>query len=116
MEKEQLISNVRNWITLDNEIKQLQKLAKEKRKEKKELTTNLVEIMKTNDIQCFDIKDGKLMYTQNKIRAPLSKKHLLKCLSDYFKNDSEKILKLSKFIMDSREEKVKENIKRKIKK
>lgn len=57
MEKEQLISNVRNWITLDNEIKQLQKLAKEKRKEKKELTTNLVEIMKTNDIQCFDIKD-----------------------------------------------------------
>ena len=119
MDKDKLISNVRNWISIDNEIKQLQKLTKVKRKEKKELTQGLVEIMKTHDIQCFDISDGKLMYTSNKVKVPLSKKHLLKSLSEWFKNDptsNDKINQLSKHILDSREEKIKENIRRKIKK
>ena len=30
MDKDKLIENVRSWITIDNEIKQLQKMAKEK--------------------------------------------------------------------------------------
>ena len=119
MDKEKLISNVRDWISIDNEIKQLQKLTKQKRKEKKELRQDLVDTMKSHDIRCFDISDGKLMYTSSKVKAPLSKKHLLKSLSEWFKNDptsNEKINQLSKHILDSREEKIKENIKRKIKK
>ena len=35
MDKDKLISNVRNWISIDDEIKQLQKLTKVKRKEKR---------------------------------------------------------------------------------
>ena len=35
-DKQELINNVKNWITLDTEIKQLQKIMKEKRKEKKQ--------------------------------------------------------------------------------
>ena len=35
MEKEALIQNVRDWINIDNEIKKLQKIIKEKRKEKR---------------------------------------------------------------------------------
>jgi len=116
MDKDKLIENVRSWITIDNEIKQLQKMAKEKRKEKKALTENLVHVMKEHDIQCFDISDGKLMYTQNKVKAPLSKKHLLKSLAEFFQNDPEKVGALSKHILDTRDEKVRENIKRKIKK
>ena len=116
MDKEKLISNVRDWITIDNEIKSLQKLIKQKRKEKKNLTEDLVTVMKTNDIQCFDISDGKLMYTQNKVKAPLSKKHLIKSLTEWFKNDPQQINGLSKHILDTRAEKIRENIKRKIKK
>jgi hypothetical protein len=116
MDKEILISNVRDWIAIDNDIKNMQKLMKVKRKEKKALTENLVTVMKTNDIHCFDISDGKLMFTQNKVKAPLSKKHLLKSLTEYFKNDPQQISELSKHILDSREEKIRENIKRKIKK
>lgn len=116
MDKEQLIENVRGWITIDNEIKQLQKVIKEKRKEKKAFTANLVEVMKSNDIQCFDISDGKLMYTQNKVKSALSKKHLIKSLTEWFKDDPSKIGDLTKHILNSREEKIKENIKRKIKK
>ena len=116
MDKDKLISNVRDWISIDNEIKQLQKLTKQKRKEKKELTQNLVDTMKTHDIQCFDISDGKLMYTQNKVKSALSKKHLIKSLTEWFKDDPSKIGDLTKHILNSREEKIKENIKRKIKK
>jgi len=116
MNKDQLIENVRDWITIDNEIKQLQKIIKDKRKEKKGLTENLVEVMKSNDIQCFDISDGKLMYTQNKVKSALSKKHLIKSLTEWFKDDPSKIGELTKHILESREEKIRENIKRKQKK
>ena len=39
-------------------------------------TANLVDIMKTNNVDCFDVKNGKLIYTKKKVKAPLSKKHL----------------------------------------
>ena len=112
-DKTELINNVKQWITLDTEIKQLQKLAKEKRKEKQAYTESLVNIMRDNEIDCFDVKDGKLIYTKKKVKAPLSKKHLLSSLGNYFKNNKDLIDELSQFILDSREEKIKENIRRK---
>ena len=72
--------------------------------------------MKSNDISCFDISDGKLMYTQNKVKSALSKKHLIKSLTEWFKDDPTQIGNLTKHILNSREEKIKENIKRKNKK
>ena len=43
-------------------------------------------------------------------------KHLIKSLTEWFKDDPSKIGDLTKHILNSREEKIKENIKRKIKK
>ena len=51
---------------IDNEIKAGQKRLKELRQEKKQVTSVLVEVMKQNEIDCFDINDGKLVYKQNK--------------------------------------------------
>lgn len=112
-DKRELIENVKGWIDIDNDIKTLQKELKEKRKEKKLFTQNLVEIMKTNNVDCFDIKNGKLLYTKKKVKAPLSKKHLFNSLSEYFKNNKDIIEELGNYILNSREEKIKENIKRK---
>ena len=110
---ETLIDNVKEWITLDNGIKEMQKKMKEYRKKKKELTQSLVEVMKNNEIDCFDIQDGQLQYTRTKTKAPLSKKHLLNSLMKYFENNKEVVEKLGTYILDSREEKIRENIKRK---
>tara|TARA_X000000950_G_C13788168_1_gene608183 strand:+ start:112 stop:450 length:339 start_codon:yes stop_codon:yes gene_type:complete len=110
---ETLIENVKEWITLDNGIKEMQKKMKEYRKKKKELTQSLVEVMKNNEIDCFDIQDGQLQYTRTKTKAPLSKKHLLNSLMKYFENNKEVVEKLGTYILDSREEKIRENIKRK---
>ena len=118
MDKEQLIGNIKHWIVLDEEIKSLQKQIKEQRKEKKESTQELVSIMRDNEIDCFDLDStgGKLIYTQQKVKQSLSKKYLLSCLTKYYENDSDQAKKMSEFILNGREEKIKENIKRKVKK
>ena len=116
MANEELLENVKAWLNLDNEIKSLQKEIKSRRNQKKELTENLMSVMKVNDIEQIDLSDGQLIYTKKKTRAPLSKKHLLESLSKFFQNDARTVTELSKYIMDSRAEKEKENIKRKVKK
>ena len=116
MSNEQLLDSVKSWINIDNEIRQLQSAIKERRKQKKELTENLVNTMKQNDIDVFNIPDGELIYTKTRSKTPLSKKHLLVSLSEYFKDNKDMVDQLGKFILDSRKIKEKENIKRKIKK
>jgi hypothetical protein len=113
--KEDLVGYIREWISLDNEIKECQKLAKDRRTKKKAVTDLLIDIMKTNEIDCFDVKNGKLMYAQNKVRAPLSKKHLLNCLQSYFAEHPDiQGADVVDHILDSREVKMKDNIRRKI--
>ena len=63
MDKEALLANVKDWIILDDEIKTANRELKEKRKRKKELTETLVNTMKNNEIDCFDLSGGsKLIY------------------------------------------------------
>ncbi len=112
----ELLENVKTWLDIDNQIRTLQKEIRDRRKLKKELTTSLVDIMKNQDIDALNVPDGQLIYNKTKTKAPLSKKHLLVSLSQYFKNDQRMVEELSKYIMESRQEKEKENIKRKIKK
>ena len=81
---EEIVNNVKQWLQIENEIKELQKIIREKKKDKKVFTENLVNIMKENEIDCFDITDGKLLYTKNKVKQALSKKHLLNSLADIF--------------------------------
>ena len=116
MDNNELLNNVKTWLTIDNEIRTLQKEIKNRRKLKKELTDSLVGVMKNNDIEQLNVPDGQLIYTKNKTKAPLSKKHLLISLATYFKNDPRIVQELTQFIMNSRQEKERENIKRKINK
>ena len=112
--KEELSRIIKDWVNIDNDIKVLQKELKERRNNKKMLTNSLVEIMKTNEIDCFDINNGKLMFCKNKVKQAINKKTLLLSLSKYFENipsvDAEKV---GEFILDNREIKLKENLRRK---
>lgn len=114
--QEEIVNNVKQWLQIENEIKELQKIIREKKKDKKIFTENLVNIMKENEIDCFDITDGKLLYTKNKVKQALSKKHLLNALSMYFQNETTKAKDVANFILESREIKIKENIRHKQKK
>ena len=63
-DKEILVDNVREWIKIDEEIKVIQKTAREMRKRKKGITENLIKIMKKNEIEYLDVKNDTLEYTK----------------------------------------------------
>ena len=71
--KEQLVNNIKDWIKIDTEIAQLKAEIKERNNKKKTLTENLVTVMKTNKIDCFDINGGALVYKTSKTKKDCSK-------------------------------------------
>jgi seryl-tRNA synthetase len=111
--KEELVENVKKWVSYDSEMKNLQKAMKELREKKKNLTKNLIDVMKNHEIDCFDINDGKLLYTKNKIKTPLNKNNLMIALEKYFENQKINVEDVTNFILDNREIKIKENLKKK---
>ena len=113
--KEQLVNHIRTWIQFENQIKDLRKQMREKREEKKQLSNELLEVMKENDIDCFDIKNGKLMSSKVKVKETVSKKMLLRVLADYL-DEPEEVAKLTDYILESRQVKEKEYIRQKINK
>lgn len=112
--KEQLMTVVKEWIKIDNEMRILQKEITNRRKDKKIISTKLSDIMRTNEISGFDLNDGQLCYTRKNIKKPLTKKVLMDTLSKYFQGDTTKANEMNEFIMENREIIVRENIVRKI--
>jgi len=111
--KEQLVNNIREWVKIDTEISQLRNEIKERNTKKKFMTESLVNVMKSNNIDCFDINDGSLIYKKNTVRKPINSKSLLSSLQNYYK-DKTMAEDLTKYILDNREEQIKETIKRKV--
>jgi hypothetical protein len=70
--------------------------------------------MRENQLDEFDIKDGQLMYVKKNVKKPITQKQLLSILSSYYKNE-EKAEEVNTYILENREEVVKETIKRVIK-
>jgi predicted lipid-binding transport protein (Tim44 family) len=112
--KEELISNIKEWVKLDNEISQFKKQIKERNEKKKKLTENLIVTMKKNQIDCFDINGGAILYKQNKVKSTINGKGLLAILKNYYKDNETIAEDVTKYVMDNREEKIKDSIKRKI--
>jgi hypothetical protein len=112
--KEQLVNNIKEWIKMDTEIAELKAQIKDRNNKKKSLTENLVTVMKTNKIDCFDINGGALVYKTNKVKKPINGKTLLAALQNYYKSDPQIAEDLTKHVLNSREEQIKETIKRKI--
>lgn len=112
--KDQLIDAVKAWVQLDNELRDLAKLAKEKREKKKNISTELMDVMKNNEIECLDLNDGQICYKKTKSKKPLNKNSLLSILQKYFQNDDSRSKDIAQFILQNREVVDKESITRKI--
>lgn len=112
--KEKLAHNIKNWLQIDKEIQVLQKELKDRKKKKHDYTTALMQIMKSNEIDCFDISEGKIMYTQSNVKKPINKDHLLEYLGKYFEtNPNVPTDEIVKYILDNRQINVKESIRHK---
>ena len=72
--KEDLVVNIKEWIKIDTEVLKLQQEIKERRNRKKVLTESLVVTMKKNEIDCFDINGGSLVYKKSVTKKPVNAK------------------------------------------
>lgn len=108
--KEQLVTAIKKWIKIDNDIKKIQKELNSRKKEKIGLSNDLIEVMKKNEIENINISNGKLVYTKKNIKKPLTQKLLTELLTNYYKGDVLKASEVNNFILENREETIKENI------
>jgi hypothetical protein len=112
--KEQLVKIIKEWVKNDNDIRLLQKEIKKRKIEKKQISDKLMEVMKSNEIDVFDINDGQIQYSKRTVKKPITKKMLMDILSKYYDGDFMKANELNTFILDNREVQTKETITRKI--
>jgi uncharacterized protein (UPF0335 family) len=112
--KEQLKDYLRQWVRIENEISTLSAEIKKRKLIHQQLSKSLLDVMRKNDIDCFDIANGRIVYSKTKIRAPLNNGQLKTALTNYYKDDVEKANSIAEFLLASRVEKTRESIKMKI--
>jgi len=113
--KEQLVENIKEWIKIEKEISDYKTKIKERNTIKKNLSEKLIVTMKNNQIDCFDINGGAIVYKKSTVKKPISGKTLLSALQNYYKDTNNTMAEdVTKFVLENREEKIKESIKHRI--
>jgi len=110
MNKEELIDNIKSWMKIDNELKQLKKEENDRKKKKESISKRLMEIMSENDIDEFNTKTGKIVYSKKNVKKPISKKMLLEILTKYTQGNVSQANEITEFINDNREQQTVESI------
>ena len=106
---------VHTWLSIDDDIRQLDKAKKELMKKKKELTEPIVEFMSSNSIEDCNTGNGKLKYTITNSKKPINRDYLTNKLSQYL-NNTKKAEELSVFLYENRETEQKISLRRCFKK
>ena len=113
--KEQLKSNVKIYLDMDDQIKALNKAIVERRKKKNELSEEILITMKKFEIDNMNTKNGKLIYSTTKSTKPLNKSNLITGLNLYFQ-DEDKAKNVSKIVLNNRDKVEKVKLRRTINK
>ena len=104
MDRHQLISTIKEWVRIDGEIAAFRRQGKVAADQKKELTKQLIVLMKENSLDEIDLTDSKIVRKTRVTKSSLNKKHLVTCLAKYYKND-DTAKEVSEFILSARVEK-----------
>lgn len=111
---EESVLTIKQWLDIESKISQHSAILRELRKEKKQLNASLLEIMKANDIDCFDCNSGQITYIRNNVKRGLNQKVLHELLGNYFDSQNAsptEAEKLCKYIQDNRGTEIKETVK-----
>lgn len=107
---DRLKQTIKEWVKLDEETSAMRQKMKKLNQMKKELSNQLLEIMKEKKIDEFDLNtEGKLVRQTKKTKQPINKKQLYASLTKYY-NDETDAQKTTEFILNSRGEKLSETI------
>lgn len=84
-------NQIQQWVSLDNQLKQLNEKAKELREKRNKLEDNITTYASENNLSNATVKisDGRLKFTNTKVQEPLTFKYLEKTLGEVIKNESQ---------------------------
>jgi hypothetical protein len=90
-------NEIQQWISIDNQLKQINEKTKELREKRNVLENNITTYAFDNNLSksTIQISDGKLRFSNTKVPEPLTFKYLEKTLGEVIKNESQ-----VKLIMD----------------
>ena len=84
-------SKIQQWVSLDNQLKQLNEKVKDLRDKRNNLEENITSYASENNLSNATVKisDGRLKFTNTKVQEPLTFKYLEKTLGEVIKNESQ---------------------------
>ena len=110
MENEDLLVAVKNWMSVEEEIKELQGKLKILKTNKKEHTKILANLMNKKNIEGLNLNnDSKLVYKKQKMIGGITKKILISSLGEFIK-DTDDLDKIISHILSQRNEKYTDKI------
>jgi hypothetical protein len=106
-------NQIKQWIQLDNQIKELNERTKDLREKRNTLEKNLTSYAASNNLSnsSVQIGDGRLRFTNTRVPEPLTFKYLEKTLAEVIKNENQ-VKVIMEHIKQKREIKIVPEIKR----
>jgi hypothetical protein len=105
--------NIQQWISVDNQLKQLSDKIKDLRDQKNSLNDAIFNHVENSNLSnaTVQISDGKLKFIKIKDTQQLTFKYLETCLHEIIKNE-EQVIKIVEYIKNKRDVKYVPEIKR----
>lgn len=105
--------DIKKWVVIDNQIKQLNDKTKELKNEKKQIETSILGYVENNNLNnaTTKIMGGRLRFVETRQVSPISLNFLNQCLSECIKNDNQ-VKYIMEYIKNKRDVKLSKDIKR----
>jgi hypothetical protein len=84
-------NEIKQWVQLDNQLKELNEQTKELREKRNSLEKTITTYAASNNLSnsTIQISNGKLKFSNTRIPEPLTFKYLEKSLSEIIKNENQ---------------------------
>lgn len=84
-------SQIQQWVSIDNQLKQINDRARELRDKRNTLEQNITSYAASNNLSNATVKisDGKLKFTNSRVPEPLTFKYLEKTLGEVIKSETQ---------------------------
>lgn len=101
---------VKEYVVLDEKIKSLTGLMRERKERKKELQKDIKQVMSASQIDYLNTNTGILSYTQNERITPITKKMYSEAVEIYFMDKQDEKVKFIEILNNMRQKVVSSSI------
>ena len=110
---EEFQNNIKQWVTIDNNIKTLSENLKDLKAERSQISDNILNFVEQENLNTttIQINDGALKFTKTKQTSNLTLSYVKECLEKCISNEDD-INSIMNVIKTSRESKYSNEIKR----